>query len=146
VLASGVKAPEFGLEQLRAWGGGPLVLAFFKVSCPVCQMSFPFLDRIGSRSMGMRIVGISQDNAKATAEFNSELGIRHIEMVLDPAPYEASKAFRISSVPSLFLIEPDGIVSKTIEGFSKNDFEDLGRRAGVTLFTPSDRVPLLRPG
>jgi hypothetical protein len=25
---------------------GPALLAFFKVSCPVCQMTLPFLDRI----------------------------------------------------------------------------------------------------
>ena len=140
MLASGVKSPAFGVEQLK---GGPVVLAFFKVSCPVCQLAFPFLDRIAK---GMRFCGVSQDDAEATAEFNEALAIQNIETLLDPPPYDASRAFDISIVPSLFVIEPDGTVSKTIEGFSKTDFEDLGRRARVQVFAGSDQVPNYRPG
>lgn len=140
MLASGVRAPAFGLEQLK---GGPVVLAFFKVSCPVCQLTFPFLDRIAE---GLRVCGVSQDDARATAEFNLELGIHHIETVLDAPPYPASRAFGLSNVPSIFVIESDGIVSKTIEGFSKAELEELGSRAGVPVFAASDRVPNFRPG
>ena len=50
-LTVGTKAPEF---ELKAMDGrrfilsdelahGPVVLAFFKVSCPTCQYAFPFL-------------------------------------------------------------------------------------------------------
>jgi peroxiredoxin len=145
MLGTGGLAPSFGLAQLN--GGGPVALVFFKVSCPVCQMSLPFLDRIAAvEGSGIRIVAVSQDDANATREFTSELDIRHVEMIFDPPPYRASNAFQISSVPSLFVIEPDGTISETIEGFSKADFEDLGRRAGVMVFAPTDRVPLLRPG
>ena len=53
-LTAGTKAPDF---ELRAMDGkrfvlrdelahGPLVLAFFKVSCPTCQYAFPFLERL----------------------------------------------------------------------------------------------------
>jgi peroxiredoxin len=147
MLASGIKAPEFGIAQLRAGSGAaPVALVFLKVSCPVCQMALPFLDRIARSGVGLRIVEVSQDDAKATAEFNSEFGVRHVEVLLDPPPYAASKAFRITSVPSVFLIEPDGTISQTIEGFSKSEYEDLGQRAGVTVFTASDRVPAFRPG
>jgi peroxiredoxin len=146
MLSSGRQSPEFGLEQLRRLGGGqPAVLAFFKASCPVCQLSFPFLDRIAAAG-SLPIVGVSQDNSKTTQEFKSEFQVKHIETVLDRPPYAASNAFRITSVPSLFVIEPDGMISKTIEGFSKADFEDLGRRAGVEVFNASDRVPSFRPG
>ncbi|HEY3742173.1 MAG TPA: hypothetical protein VGL53_20110, partial [Bryobacteraceae bacterium] len=113
-------------------------------SCPVCQMALPFLDRIATG--GLRICAVSQDSAKATAEFNQKFGIRNLEMLYDAPPYKASNAFRITSVPSLFLIEPDGMVSKSIEGFSKADFEELGQRAGLPIFTAADRVPLLKPG
>jgi len=46
----------------------PVVLAFFKVSCPVCQYAFPFLERLykayGNKNVAL--VGVSQDDAKAT--------------------------------------------------------------------------------
>jgi peroxiredoxin len=54
----GARAPEFRLP--RADGGeiglaeitvqGPALLAFFKISCPVCQLTFPFLERIHQAS------------------------------------------------------------------------------------------------
>ena len=144
MLATGDKAPAFGLQWLAS--GGPVALVFFKVSCPVCQMSLPFLDRIAARGTGLRVAAVSQDDEAATDEFNSELGVKHVEMLYDPPPYQASNAFRISSVPSLFVIEPDGTISTTIEAFSKADYEELGRRAGVEVFTASDRVPVFRPG
>jgi peroxiredoxin len=49
-LASGTKAPEFDLKTLEGkrfsfadeLTHGPVVLAFFKVSCPTCQYALPF--------------------------------------------------------------------------------------------------------
>src|SRR6266705_4019217 len=54
ILDAGSRAPDFRLPRL--YGGvsalaelaakGPVVLVFFKVTCPVCQMALPFLERI----------------------------------------------------------------------------------------------------
>jgi peroxiredoxin len=78
-LTVGTKAPEF---ELRAMDGrrfvlrdelatGPLVLAFFKVSCPTCQYAFPFLQRLERAygHTGVRIIGVSQNDPKQTAAF-----------------------------------------------------------------------------
>ncbi len=53
-LEAGVQAPEIELQYLdgskfslkEARKKGPVVAAFFKVSCPVCQMAFPYLERV----------------------------------------------------------------------------------------------------
>ena len=53
-LQAGVRAPEFSLPTVdgkhlslaEALEKGPVVLAFFKVSCPVCQYAFPFYQRM----------------------------------------------------------------------------------------------------
>ena len=53
-LAVGKKAPDFTLPVMDgksfslqgALTRGPVVAAFFKISCPVCQFAFPFLERI----------------------------------------------------------------------------------------------------
>ena len=53
-LEAGVQAPEIELQYLdgRKFSlkeerkKGPVVAVFFKVSCPVCQMALPYLDRI----------------------------------------------------------------------------------------------------
>jgi hypothetical protein len=58
----------------------------------------------------------------------------------------ASNAYGISSVPGLFLVEPDGTISRVLEGWSKMDMEALGAAAGMTLFRPDDSVPVWKAG
>ena len=82
LLDAGVRAPDFRLERLD--GGevsladltakGPVVLAFFKITCPVCQLTLPFLDRIQSDALA--IYGISQNSPRDTREFARQFGVR----------------------------------------------------------------------
>ena len=154
MLSAGAVAPSFQL-QLLAGGSesleailarGPVLLAFFKISCPVCQLTFPYLERIAAGT-GLQLIGISQDDSRATQNFNQHFGIT-FPMLLDQSKdcYPASNAYGISSVPSLFLVEPDGKISTAFSGFSKRDFEALGERAGVKPFQPSDQVPEWKAG
>jgi peroxiredoxin len=155
MLEAGTAAPEFELQRLD--GGperlyelsksGPVLLVFFKVSCPVCQMTLPFLDRIhrGQPDPGLKVFGISQDDVRATRRFNREFDIT-FPVLLDGAGYPASNAFGISHVPTIFLVERDGAVAWTLDGFDKRELEGLGRKFGVVPFRPDDRVPEQRPG
>ena len=63
---------------------GPVVAAFFKISCPVCQFTFPFLERMYKRygGDGATFLGISQDDARATKDFAKEFGVT-FPMLLD---------------------------------------------------------------
>jgi peroxiredoxin len=145
LLQAGDRAPSLPLlEEVLA--GGPALLAFFKVSCPVCQFTFPFLERI-AKSGSMRVFGVSQDDAKATARFAKEFGVT-FPMLLDqePAGYPASNAFGVSTVPTLFLIDTSGVVALSSEGFLKRDLADLGRRAGVEVFRQDENVPEWKAG
>ncbi len=154
MLEAGARAPEFQLQDLSGrtlsirelTANGPALLAFFKVSCPVCQFTFPFLERI-HRGTGLNVIGISQDKASHTREFNQEFGVT-FTVLLDEASenYPVSNAFGISSVPTLFLVESDGKISAVFEGFSKRDLEAVARRASVTVFEPGEQVPEVRPG
>ena len=154
MLEAGARAPSFQLSGLR--GGkksldeilaeGPAVLAFYKVSCPVCQLAFPYLERL-SQGSALQIVGISQDDESSTSSFNQRFGVQ-FPTLLDSSKegYPASNAFGISAVPSLFLVEKDGRVSKAFSGFSKRDLEAVGERAGVKPFRPDDNVPEWKAG
>lgn len=126
--------------------GGPVLLVFFKIGCPVCQMSAPFLQRI-STGTGLRVVGVSQDSAGNTKKFAAKYGVTFDCLIDSPGDrYPVSRAYGIVSVPSLFLIEPDGRVGKAFSGFSKRDFEELGLRAAVETFRAEERVPVFRAG
>jgi peroxiredoxin len=152
LIAAGAKAPSFLLPGLAGstqslqdiLAGGPALLAFFKISCPVCQLTVPYLERL-SANKTFRVIGISQDEAGATRGFAGRFGLT-FPMLLDLDDYAASNAYGISSVPTLFVVEPDGIVTKSFAGFSKRDFEELGTRAGVVAFGAEDHVPEWKAG
>lgn len=163
-LPSGVAAPEvylstvdgkeFSLEQARK--RGPVVLAFFKVNCPVCQMAFPYLERIFkaySGSPNFTLVGVSQNDAKETKAFNHEYGVT-FPVLLDPTgKYPVSNAYGLTNVPSVFLVSPEGDIELSIVSWSKPEMEELNHRLAkasgkppAQIFTPADKVPDFKPG
>jgi peroxiredoxin len=153
MLSAGSKAPPFALQDLhgasesldRILSRGPVLLALYKISCPVCQLALPFLDRIKAGSL--EIVAISQDDASATRRFESRFNVS-LPTLLDREEegYPVSNAFGITHVPSLFLIETDGAISMISEGFVKADLESIAARAGVTIFHQDEAVPMWKPG
>ncbi len=108
----GIDGKIYSLEELRR--KGPVLAAFFKISCPVCQFTFPFLQRLYERygSDDVTFLGISQDDAKATAGFAKQYGIT-FPIALDEKEkgYPASNAYGLTNVPTIFLIDGDGTVS-----------------------------------
>src|SRR5580704_11621211 len=163
-LASGSIAPGFSLLSLEGreyslateMKRGPVVVAFFKISCPVCQFTFPFLERLYKRYCGdgVTFLGISQDDAKATKDFAKEFGTT-FTMLLDEKQkgYPASNAYGLTSVPTIFLIETDGTVKISSMGFDKNDLESIARELAerkkmtpAPLFRAGESVPAHKPG
>lgn len=151
---AGETAPAFALKDLLGAertlagiaGEGGALLAFFKASCPVCQFTFPFLERLAAGG-AMRVYGVSQDDARTTARFASEHGLT-FPMLLDEesAGYQTSNAYGITTVPSLFLVDAEGKVALSSEGFVKRELEEIGRRAGVELFRRDEYVPEWKAG
>jgi peroxiredoxin len=161
-IETGNTAPHFSLKALDGkqysldslLERGFLVLAFFKISCPVCQFTFPFLRRIAERFAGSNasVVGVSQDNPRDTKEFNQEYGVT-FPTLLDDAGYPASNAYGLTNVPTIFLIAPDGTVKVSCMGFDKEGLEkiasELSQRqkiAAAPLFRPDEIVPAYKPG
>jgi len=163
-IVEGNAAPEFALKSLDGKAfelatqreHGPVVAAFFKVSCPVCQFTFPFLERMHKQygGDGVTIVGISQDDARATKDFAKEYGTT-FPMLLDEKSkgYVASNAYGLTSVPTIFLIGTDGKVKVSCMGFDKSGLESIAKTlaerkkmAPAAFFRAGESVPAHRPG
>jgi peroxiredoxin len=161
-IAAGQKAPGFSLKALdgkeysldRLLQKGPVFAAFFKISCPVCQFTFPFIERLHKRygSGDVTFVGISQDDARATKEFADEYGVT-FPVLLDGKGYPASNAYGLTNVPTSYLINTDGTVELTVWGFNKKELEavaanlsERGKIPPTAFFKPDERVPENRPG
>jgi peroxiredoxin len=144
--------PEFSLHNLLT--RGPVVAAFFKISCPVCQFTFPFLERLYRRygSSEVSFLGISQDDAGATRKFASEYGVT-FPLLPDEDGYPVSNAYGLTNVPTVFLIDPDGTIKVSSMGFDKKDLEtiaaELSARRKIALaplFRPDEVIPANKPG
>jgi peroxiredoxin len=162
-LETGLRAPEINLSFLdggkfslrQSLAHGPVVAAFFKVGCPVCQLAFPYLERIFkaySKSGKFTLVGISQDNVQDTLAFNREFGVT-FPTLLDEKKYPVSNAYGLTNVPTIFVISPQGEIESTTVGWSRTAMQDLnqqlarlGNAAAVQLFEPGDSVPEFKPG
>jgi peroxiredoxin len=163
-IVAGNVAPDFSLKTHEGkefslgvlLERGPVVAAFYKVSCPVCQFTFPFLERLYKRygDGDVTFLGISQDDARDTKEFAKEFGAT-FPMLLDEEAkgYRASNAYGLTNVPTIFLIEPDGAVKISCMGFDKNDLESIAtalaerkKIAAAALFRADESVPAHKPG
>ena len=161
-IVAGNKAPGFSLKSLdnkdyslnALLERGPVVAAFFKVSCPVCQFTFPFLERLYKRygGDGITFLGISQDDARATQNFAKEYGMT-FPLLLDDNGYPVSNAYGLTNVPTIFLIDTDGTVKVSSMGFDKKDLEKiaahLAERKKISLaplFRSDEVVPANKPG
>lgn len=134
---------EHSLHDLLA--NGTVLLAFFKVSCPTCQLTLPYLQRISGEDI--RIVPVSQDSAAATVGFAQAFGVQ-LPILFDREQddYPASQAFGLTHVPSMFLVERDRRISWEWTGFHKRQLEALAKRAGLPIFHERDMVPESKAG
>jgi len=137
-LVAGVHAPDFELPTVsgqrvslkEARQKGPVVLAFFKVSCPVCQYAFPFIERLYRANQGanVTVVGISQDKRKDTQKFLREYGVTFTVGLDDPAKYIVSNAYGLSNVPTILYVTSDGEIEISSVGWAKADLEAINQK------------------
>src|SRR5579862_7082334 len=130
-LTPGTQAPDFTLPAIddklfslrAALARGPVIAGFFKISCPTCQYTFPFLQRIDERhgSGALTIVGISQNTKKDTAAFIKEYGIRFQVLLDDTHSYPVSNAYGLTNVPTIFWIASDGEIEMSSVGWVRKD-------------------------
>lgn len=162
-LATGTKAPEFSLKTLDGTpfslsdelARGPVVLAFFKVSCPTCQYAFPFLERLHKAygPQGARLFGVSQNDAKETAAFVKQFGVTFPILLDETSSYPVSNAYGLTNVPTVFFIAEDGEIEVSSVGWVKADFEqinrkmaEIGKAAPARVFQPGEDVREFRAG
>ena len=161
-IVAGQVAPDFTLKSLdgkeyslaKLLEKGPVVAGFFKISCPVCQFTFPFLQRIADRfaGKGVSVVGVSQDDVRDTKEFNQEYGVTFTTL-LDGNNYPVSNAYGLTNVPTVFLITPDRKIKIEFMGFDKAALEPIVAQlaqhekiSATPLFGRDEVIPAYKPG
>jgi peroxiredoxin len=154
-LSAGANAPEiklpttsgeeFSLARTRE-ASIPVVAAFFKISCPTCQYTFPYLERIYQAypKDKVRLVGVSQNGKAETEVFMKNYGVTFPVLLEDQNKWPASNAYGLTTVPSLFAVLPSGTIDFSSVGWIKSDIEDLNKRVAAAAGMPPAQI--FKPG
>lgn len=163
-LTAGTKAPQFDLSAMDgtkfslqdALRRGPVLVVFFKISCPVCQYALPYFERI-YRSYGnsgkLTIVGVSQNEKNDTGEFNRRFGLTFPVLLDDTKTFSVSNAYGLTNVPTAFWIAEDGEIEISSVGWVRQEFEEMARKAASSaggaaqpVFQPTEQIADFRAG
>ena len=157
-LSKHSRAPDFSLRDADgdefnlygALGKGPVLLTFYKSSCPTCQYALPFLDRL-ARSFDdttISAVTVCQDPPLDAERFKAEFGFETRQVFdSEESGFVVSNAYGLTNVPTVFLINPGGGIAHTMVSWSKADVEEIARQLGVAApFAPGEQVLPFRPG
>lgn len=163
-LAAGTSAPDFTLTTLdgkkvsltQLLQRGPVVLAFFKVSCPVCQYAFPMYERLATayKDTPATLLGVSQNKAADAKVFAGEFGVTFPIVIDDDANhYAVSNAYGLTNVPTLFYIAQNGEIEVSSVGWLKAEVEEVSAklaalRSGTPpeLWQAGEEIPTFRAG
>jgi thiol-disulfide isomerase/thioredoxin len=133
------------INELR---GRVVVIEFWASWCVACRLSVPTLnawkDRYGLQ--GLTVLGVTTDPPEIALEAAVELGIDYPVLSDDDA--ETSRVYRAMALPTLFIIDRQGVVRDVMVGYSSERLaqaevklqELVGMRAAA-----STGAPLLLP-
>lgn len=160
-LPVGADAPRFrlvdgegtprSLTDLTA--GGPVLLVFFKTSCPTCRLALPVVAELERRYGDVvPVVAVTQTAMATTLPWLDEQGFAGLVLDDERSQFAVSRAYEVRTVPTLVLVEA-GRVASTGEAWDRDRMNawarDLaarsGRQAGP-VSTEGDGRPAFRPG
>ncbi len=144
--ASSLDLPDATTGESLAdpWRDGAVVLAFFKTTCPVCQMAAPKVQALSES--GVRVVAVGEDPPAEIRSYSERHG-QKVTTLSEAAPYLASDAYGIDTVPTLFFVDEEGIVRDAVASWDRDRWNRFAEAAGGTAVSDEgDGLPPFRPG
>jgi peroxiredoxin len=144
---SGKRAPDFSLAALDGHtvsaadyrGKRKVAVLFWASWCGPCRTEIPVLNRFYAMAhkpdSDFDMVAISvDDDAAAASQFASEMKIPY-PVLLDRG-MKTADAFRVDSVPTIFIVDRDGKVEYARAGYAPGEEMLMAQRLGVNDFMP----------
>jgi len=132
----------------ESWRQGWAVIAVGHSDCETTLRALPFVDRLHQRAAPTAMaLAVLQDGMAEAQALVATLGLE-LPVRLEADPYPLARQLGLGTVPTLFLVSPQGRIESVSEAFRRADFEAFGARLGVPapVFLPGDDAPALRPG
>jgi hypothetical protein len=144
--------PDLGGAErpfVTSWAHRPALFVFGHRDCVTTRMTLPFVDRIHRRRPAdASVVAVLQDDPASARELIHDLELA-LPVLIESDPYPVAAELGLRSVPTLLLVGTDGRITRTCEGFKRDELEAMARAVGVEgpLFSEADAsVPARRPG
>lgn len=140
-------APAFTLERIDGdplsldamTADGPVVLVFAHADCPTSTLALRRLAELEPGQAGVALACVAEETPEAAGRLARRTGIR-FPVLAEPAPFDVSRAYGITTVPTAVRIEPGAGVTGTAIGWDADAYERL-------LGTPlSAEEPRRKPG
>jgi AhpC/TSA family len=146
---SGIDPEPVTLRALTA--AGPALLLFVNEDCPTSALAMRSLGPLVHEWEGAGLTGtvIFEDPLEVAIRVARRCGWTG-RVVAQPPPYETSRSYGLTSVPTLFLIDAGGQIIGQITGWDQPATEALVGQAAVRLnaklSSPPATEPLRKPG
>lgn len=117
---TGLNGDGFDLQSLS---GQPVLLNFFKSTCPWCQMEMPRLGKVYAhlKEQGINVpiqgIVVGSDTAESATRFAQNSGL-DIPLALDTEK-TARVDFGLTRVPTIVLVDAKGSIARVYEGASE---------------------------
>jgi thiol-disulfide isomerase/thioredoxin len=122
----------------------PTVLAFFKVTCPVCAMAAPKVQALADA--GVRVVAIGEDPPPKLVQYARDRGQR-VPTLTEAPPYAVSDAYELRVVPTLYAVDTDGTVVGAVQSWDRDGWNAFAISLGAPPVSDADDgLPPFRPG
>ncbi|MFL5766986.1 MAG: TlpA family protein disulfide reductase [Actinomycetota bacterium] len=132
--------------------GRPTLLWFYKVTCSVSQMAAPKAQALAD-AYPDSVVGVGEDPPDALEAFSEQYGMPGLRSVPDLAPFPASDAYDIESVPTMFLVDAGGKIDDVVQSWDREGYNRVSARLAeltgsdyVEISNESDGFPPFKPG
>lgn len=133
-LDVGQRAPDVplpgmpGVSKLSDWRGRHVYVDFWASWCGPCRISFPWLGALQARYKPeeLTVVAINLDKNRRDADRFLQTQAAPFALAFDPSA-QSARAFDVKTMPSSYLISPDGQVLLVHRGFTSEDGARLAR-------------------
>ncbi|MCS6831504.1 MAG: TlpA family protein disulfide reductase [bacterium] len=127
---------EDGLQRsLSSYHGNVLVLDFWATWCAPCRFTMPKMEEFHRRykDKGVTVIGVAVDidDYNKVVQFAKEVGVTY--PIAADTNSEAKQYYEIRNLPTLFVVDKDGVIMLRLEGYdpknTEKQLEDAVKRA-----------------